>query len=149
MRDLTVKDYLRPLKLGIFFSILGEGAIFLIWGVYLYPEGNLFHKFLWTIVFCGLGMGAAIGAFIDFFIMGKLKGNAAIIATIFLSLLLLGLLCNFLCFNLDMHFNFFGGQNSPTLFIWNGIGMSILGGLLIGMLLFTKKGNGLLDKYGI
>ena len=147
--NVTVNDYLRPLKLAIIFSVLGEAAILLIWGVILYPEGSLLHKFLWTIVFCGIGMGAAAGVFIDFLVVGKLNGLPAIIATAFISFVLLGLFCNFLCFNLDMHFDFFGGHNTPNSFIWNGIVMATLGGIFVGWLCFTDKGNKILNKYGI
>jgi cytosine/uracil/thiamine/allantoin permease len=114
--------------------------------VIFYPEGNLLHKFLWTIVFCGFGMGAGGGALIVLLVSGRLWGRSAIIASAFISFVLLGLFCNFLCFNLDMHFNFFGAHDTPALFVWNGIIMSILGGTLIGWLCFTKKGNAILER---
>jgi len=148
-RETTVSDVLRPLKLAILFSVLGEAVILLFWGVILHPDGNMLHKFLWTIIFCGIGMGATTGAFIDFLVVGKLKGISAIVGCVVISIVLLGLSCNFLCHNLDMYFNFFGGSDTPDLFIWNGIIMSAFGGAIVGWLCFTEKGISILDRYKI
>ncbi|MEZ4848201.1 MAG: hypothetical protein R3B93_06205 [Bacteroidia bacterium] len=138
--------YVRSLKVLILLSVLGEAVIFLVWGVFLYPEGSILHKFLWTIVYCGLGMGSAAGAFVVFLVVNKMTGWKAILTTSLISGILLGLFCNYLCFNLDMHFNHFGGADTPGLFIWNGIIMSFLGGAFGGWLLFTDKGNHWLDR---
>lgn len=143
----AVQAHLRPIKLAILLSVFGEAIIFLVWGIILYPEGSLINKFLWTIVFCGLGMGSALGAIITFSVVGKFKGTKAIIFCSVLSGIILGVFCNYLCFNLDLHFNYFGGQKTPDLFIWNGIIMSFLGGALLGWLCFTKRGSNLLNKY--
>lgn len=147
--DVTVKDYLRPLKLGILFSVLGESLIFLIWGVILYPEGSLLNKFIWTVVICGFGMGSAIGVLIDLFIVGKMRGFFAIFLSMLFSMMLLGMVCNFLCYFLDMHFGYFGGKDTPALFLLNGFFSSALGGILIGWLCFTYSGNEILDKLNI
>ena len=146
---VTLKDYLRPLKLGILFSVLGEGAIFLIWGVILYPEGNLFHKFIWTVILCGFGMGSAIGVLVNLFIVGRMRGLSAILLSMLFSMLLLGIVCNFLCFILDAHFDYFGGKDTPDLFLLNGFFSSTLGGILLGWFCFTDKGNEILDKLNI
>lgn len=143
------KEYLRPIKLAIFFSVLAEAIIFVVWGLILYPEGNLLHKFLWTIVFCGLGMGATTGAFISLFVVGRWNGVKAILATAAISTVLLGFLCNLLCYKLDMHFDYFGGPETPELFIWNGLVMAFIAGALVGYLLFTNAGKNILDKIGI
>lgn len=145
---LYKKQLLRPVKLGILFSVLGEVVIFLIWGLWLYPEGNVLHKFLWTVVFCGLGMGATAGALISWWVEGKYWGKSAIWACSVISFTVLGLFCNFLCFKLDMHFNYFGAAVTPGLFIINGMIMSALGGALIGWLNFSYRGIKLLEKYG-
>lgn len=144
--NLTSKDYLRPLKLSILFSVFGELLIFLIWGVFLYPEGDLLHKFIWTVVFCGFGMGSAIGALIVLLIVGKMRGFLAILFSMLLSMILLGILCNFLCHSLDMHFGYFGGEDTPALFLFSGFVSSALGGGLVGWLCFTDRGNEVLDK---
>lgn len=147
--NISAIEVLRPLKLSILFSMLGEAFIFLVWGVLLYPEGNLLHKFLWTVVFCGFGMGAAIGAIIALFVVGKWKGAYAVILCAELSGIVLGLFCNYLCFYLDMHFDYFGGKETPLLFVINGTVMATLGGALVGWLCFTEKGKRILNKYNI
>ncbi|OEK03061.1 hypothetical protein BFP97_16715 [Roseivirga sp. 4D4] len=146
---LYKKQLLRPVKLGILFSVIGEFFIFLLWGVWLYPEGNILHKFLWTVVFCGLGMGATTGVLISWWVEGKYWGRSAIFACALISFVILGLFCNFVCFSLDMHFNYFGAAATPGLFIINGMFMSALGGLLIGWLNFSYRGIKLLEKYGL
>ncbi|MEZ2415000.1 hypothetical protein ACA086_08535 [Muriicola sp. E247] len=144
--NISANEILRPLKLSILFSILGEAVIFVVWGVLLYPEGNLLHKFLWTIVFCGFGMGAAIGSIIALFVVGKWKGVYAVIFCAELSGIVLGLFCNYLCFYLDMHFDYFGGKETPLLFVINGTVIATLGGALVGWLCFTEKGKRVLNK---
>ncbi len=145
----VTKQYKRPLIVGLFLATFGELMIFLIFGVLLYPEGNLMSKFLWTVLFCGVGMGSALGTIIDLAVVGRLNGKAAIIACTVISIAILGFGCNFLCFNLDQHFHYFGGQDSPRLFIINGIVMSAIGGALGGWLLFTDSGSRILDKLGV
>ena len=43
-KELTSKDFKRTFKLTIFFSVLRGGVISIIWGVSLFPEGNLAFK---------------------------------------------------------------------------------------------------------
>tara|TARA_R110001592_G_scaffold64751_10_gene198926 strand:+ start:1200 stop:1661 length:462 start_codon:yes stop_codon:yes gene_type:complete len=147
-KHLYKKQLLRPIKLGILFSVLGEAVIFLVWGVFLYPEGNIIHKFLWTIVLCGLGMGATVGSVISWWVEGKYWGQPAIVACGLISFVILGLFCNLLCFQLDMNFIYFGGAGAPVLFIANGMVASAFGGALIGWLNFTYRGIKILEKYG-
>ena len=145
----TLKSLKRPLIVCLFLAVFAEFLMFLIFGVLLYPDGNLLAKFLWTVLFCGVGMGSAMGVFVVLFVVEKLKGVGAIVACILISTLLLGFGCNFLCFLLDKHFHYFGGHESPLIFISNGIIMSALGGLISGYLLFTKKGDKILQRVGI
>ena len=91
----------------------------------------------------------SITGIVDVFVDKKIKRVQAIIATAIISGILLGLFCNFLCFNLDMHFNYFGGADTPKLFIWNGIAMSVAGGAFGGWLLFTERGLKWLKKVGL
>lgn len=148
-KELSFVTYFRPLIVGILISMLGEALIFIIWGVILYPEGSLLHKFIWTIVLCGFGMGSGGGALITLVVSGRFWGRLAILVCALISLVLLGLFCNFLCFEIDMSFNFFGAHETPDLFIWNGIIMSVVGGVLIGWLCFTHKGNALLERVNL
>lgn len=141
--------YLRPIWLGIAGSVLAEFMIFLIWGLFLYPAGSYLAKFLWTVIFCGFGMGAVTGAIIATFIVDRFEGMKAIILTSVITAFILGVACNLLCFTLDSHFfHYFGAEENPYLFIVNGVVMSALGGLLVGWLLFSNKGKQLLQKAG-
>lgn len=146
---VIAKDYKRPLIVGLVLATFGELMIFIIFGVILFPSGNILSKFLWTVLFCGVGMGSAFGTIVDLAVVGRLKGRSAIIACTIISTVILGFACNLLCFNLDQHFNYFGGQGSPKLFILNGIVMASIGGFLSGWLLFTESGSRALDRLGI
>ena len=50
----------RTLIVSLCFSAIGEFLLFVVYGIILFPEGNLLYKFLWTVVFCGIGMGASL-----------------------------------------------------------------------------------------
>ena len=134
-------SYARPIKLSIALSMLGELVIFVVWGVILYPEGSVLNKLLWTVFFCGMGMGGTVGALIALFVVDRLDGLAAILATTLLSIGVLGGACNLLCLSLDEHFLYLGGAENRSLFVGNGIVMSALGGLLVGWLSFTERGR--------
>lgn len=127
-------------------SVLAEAAIFVIWGLVLYPEGSIPAKFLWTIVFCGIGMGSVVAVALLLFVVDRLEGWNAVAATSALTALVLGGICNWLCFQLDSHFfHYFGGVENPTLFIVSRFVMAALGGALGGWLLFTPDGQRRLD----
>lgn len=144
------KKYLRSLYVCIFFTFLGEASIFVIFGLYLFPDGNLLYKALWTLLFCGVGMGAVLGGLLNIFVVNKARSpQKAIIITIAFSFVLLGVGCNLLCLNLDLTFGYFGVHSNPLFFFFNGLGLSAVGGLIIGSLLFTQKGGELLNKIGL
>lgn len=146
----TVLRLRRALWLSIALSVFGELIILIVWGVILYPSGELATKFLWTVVFCGLGMGSVFGALLVLFVVDRLHGRAAVAASASLSALVLGVGCNVLCFQLDAHyFHSFGGAESPALFIGNGVVVSVLGGALVGWLVFSDRGASLLARYGL
>jgi hypothetical protein len=135
------RRYIRPLKLSIAASVLGESVIFVVWGVLLYPGGELLHKLLWTVLFCGVGMGAALGALLVLFVVDRLEGAAAVLVTAGLSAGVLGVACNLLCLQLDRHFHYFGGADNAPLFLVNGVLMASLGGAVVGWLCFTPRGR--------
>lgn len=145
----VAKEYTRPLIVGLALATFGELLLFIVFGVILYPEGDLFSKFLWTVVFCGIGMGSAFGVAIDLMVVNRFKGAMAILYCTILSSGFLGIGCNVLCFKLDQEFQYFGGQHNPTLFIINGLIMATLGGFIGGWLLFTDQGKKILQKVGL
>jgi len=138
--------YLRPLWLVTALTVSAELIIFLIWGVWLYPDGNLLYKFLWAVVFCGIGMGAVVGMMLNMIVVDRWQGWKAIAATTAISIVVLGVICDTLCLSLDNVFGYFGGAENPALFLGNGLIMSAIGGLVVGYLLFTQKGEAWLDK---
>ena len=143
------KIFIRPLIISLFFAVVGELVLLLIYGIILFPEGNLMYKVLWTLGFCGIGMGATLGTGINLFIVGRYSGTKAIMLTILLSFLIMGIACDLLCLNLDLHFNYFGAQTNPVLFSAGGLIGSLIGGAGIGGLLFSGTGRSILDRIGI
>lgn len=141
--------YLRPLKVAIAMSMLAELGMFVIFGVLLSPSGQLIHKFVWTVILCGIGMGTALAAFISFFVIDCWQGWRAIIATAAASVLLLGAICNLLCLSLDLDLDYFGGRSNPGLFVLSGVLAAALAGALLGWLLFTDRGTRILNHLGV
>lgn len=133
--------YLRPIKLGIALSVLGESVIFVVWGLVLYPEGSVLNKLLWTVLFCGVGMGSAVGAAVSLLVVDRLEGWKAVAATTVLSVLLLGVACDLLCLQLDRHFLYFGGAEDMWFFLGNGLAMAAVGGLAVGWACFVPAGQ--------
>jgi len=143
------KRYLRPITLSIIGSSFFEFIIFLIFGLWLFPGGDLVNKFLWSVVFCGIGMGSTVGWLINLIVVDRLRGATAIGVTVIISVIILGLICNLLCISLDQHFNYFGSHEMPTLFLVNGVFMSALGGAMVGWLLFSETGAMYIEKFGL
>ena len=140
------KTYIRPLIISLLFSVGGELLLLVIYGIVLFPEGNMVYKVLWTLGFCGIGMGATLGACINLFIVGRHEGLKAVLLTVLLSFLIMGVACDLLCLNLDLRFNYFGAQASPFLFSAGGVLGSLIAGAGIGLLLFSEAGRSILEK---
>ncbi|KAL4746200.1 hypothetical protein BDW72DRAFT_207530 [Aspergillus terricola var. indicus] len=103
--------------------------------------------FLWTPVFCPLGMGGAMGGLINFFIVDHYYGTKTAHFTGVLALLVLST-CNYLCYNLDRHFGWFGAAEHPMWFHWR-YPMIWAVGYWNGVLLFTDGGQERLAKMGL
>jgi len=147
MKDyLTLRaKYLRPICLSIALCVFAEAILLVLFGIILFPDGNLLFKSLWALLFCGLGMGATSGSLVSLLVIDRLSNaNSAIIATVFIYVSLLGVACNLLCLNLDESFHYFGAHSNPKLFFFNGLIQSIIGGYLLGWFLFTASGKKLL-----
>jgi hypothetical protein len=141
--------YVRPLKVSLIFCIGGEFLLLLLFGILLFPAGNLFYKILWTLLFCGVGMGGALGSLINLLIVDRLDGQKAVWATVALSFVLLGIFCDLLCLNLDSIFNYFGGPAHSFEFVVVSLILSPLAGYLIGWLCFTAPGKQFLERVGL
>jgi len=143
------KMFIQPLIISLLFSVGGEFLLLVIYGIVLFPEGNMMYKVLWTLGFCGIGMGATLGTGISLFIIGRYAGPKAILLTILLSFLIMGVACDLLCLNLDLHFNYFGAQTHPLLFSAAGLLGSLIAGAGIGGLLFSERGRSTLEGIGL
>jgi hypothetical protein len=142
-------QYIRPLVVSIAMTELGELFLLILYGVILFPEGSLANKILWTLVFCGIGMGATLGAFVNILVVNRYQGIKAILVTTMLSFIILGIACGLLCLNLDRHFHYFGATSDPYIFATGSVIGSIIGGLAVGIALFTQRGNDFLEKLRI
>ena len=139
--------FLRPIIACTAASLLGEFFILLFFGVWLFPSDALSGKILWTLGFCGLGMGLVLGAVIGIFVYGQYEGRTGIAATTILAVLLLGFGCNALCFIIDRHFNHFGATDQPFLWFGSGLLLSTVGGFSVGLQLFTARGQQILNHF--
>jgi hypothetical protein len=143
----TREMFIRPLIISLLFTVVGEFLLLVIYGILLFPDGNMIYKVLWTLVFCGIGMWATLGTSINLFIIGRYAGLKAILVTILLSFLIMGVACDLLCLNLDLHFNYFGAQINPLLFSAGGMLGSLIAGAGIGGLLFSRTGQSIMERY--
>jgi len=142
------RRYLRPLKLALALSVGGELFLFVVWGLLLFPAGNVWLKLLWTLAFCGLGMGGAWGSLIVLVVVDRLEGWTAVAATTGLAVALLGVGCDALCLTLDRQFGYFGAGEHGLAFVGVSLVLSLLGGLLLGWLCFRPGGRRWLDRIG-
>ena len=138
------RDYQRPIIVATIFTLLGELFLLLFYGVYLSDEGSLILKIIWTLGFCGIGMGFTLGAAIDLFLVNRVSYKTGIWATTLFSAI--GIACNWLCTNLDRHFGYFGGAENLALHIVPSFVAAVVGGWLTGWQLFSAKGNSLLES---
>jgi len=145
--QLIRKRYLRPLYVSIALAAIGELAILLVWGVWLFPEGSLWGKFAWIAV-CSIGMGSVVGALVDLAIVDRLQDRAAMGATLGLTVLVIGVGCNYLCWSLDHYYTWWGGVADPALFLGGGFVGSLVLGWLGAYLLFSRRGPVLLERFG-
>ena len=141
--------YIRPLIVATIFTWVAEVFLLLYYGIYLSDEGSLVAKAIWTLGFCGIGMGLSLGGLIDIFVVDRFSGTLAIWLTTILMVLTLGIACNWLCMNLDRHFKYFGGAENPYLHFLPSFVASIIGGWLLGWLLFSSKGQAILERLGL
>jgi hypothetical protein len=139
--------YLRPFVLFWLNSLVAE-TIFLLVGVFIMTgTDDLFHKVLWTLLFCPLGMGGAMGGLIAYFIVDQYQGHRAAHFTAWIGMFVFGS-CNYLCYNLDRHFGWFGATEHPWWFHWR-YPMIYLVGWTNGKLMFTERGQRKLEGWGM
>ncbi|KAI1412250.1 hypothetical protein F5Y13DRAFT_163924 [Hypoxylon sp. FL1857] len=139
--------YLRPFVLFWLGSFVFEAAMFLVSIAVFSGFRGLFQKFMWTIIFCPLGMGGAMGGMINYFITDQYYGKKAVLLVAILSILVLGT-CNDLCYNLDLIFGWFGATDH--FWWWHARYPFIFAtGYMNGKLLFTDEGQQALTQWGL
>lgn len=142
------QQFLRPVIVATLFTVLGESLLLIVFGMWLFPGGSLPAKALWTLGLCGVGMGIAIGTLLGLVVVPRWDGVRAIAAGTVIAFVTLGIGCNVLCFYIDQRFNYFGGVDQPDWWLARGVSLSIVGGVLIGLPLFTEPGRRILSRVG-
>ena len=139
--------YLRPMKLFIVSSMSGELLFLFISICFFSGFKDIVYKIIWTLFFCGIGMGSTMGTLINIFITDQYFNKKAIFGSLILGLIVFGT-CNVLCFRLDHHFDYYGAIKYPVFFLSKGFLAGIIGSLINGYLLFNADGQKLLIKMG-
>lgn len=139
----------RPIVVCTAGTLLSELGLLVVFGLWLFPAGSVVGKALWTIVFCGIGMGLVVGTAVGWLVVGRYDGIKAILATTGLSVAILGVGCNALCFAIDRQLNHFGAVDRPVLWLASGLVLSIVGGLAAGAILFSRRGQKLLNRLNL
>ncbi|OTA95522.1 hypothetical protein M434DRAFT_69256 [Hypoxylon sp. CO27-5] len=139
--------YLRPFVLFWLGSFIFEATMLLVSIAVFSGFRDMFPRFMWTIVFCPLGMGGAMGGMINYFITDQYYGKKAVRLVAILSVLVLGT-CNDLCYNLDLVFGWFGAADH--FWWWHARYPFVLAaGYMNGKLLFTDEGQQTLTGWGL
>lgn len=139
--------YLRPFLLYTLMSGAIE-LVLLIISIFCFSGLHDIHiKFIWTMIFCTIGMGSSMGSLTNYFITDRYSGSTAVWMSAFLSSAVLSA-CNFLCFILANHFDYFGAIDHPWYFHLR-YPLIFLGGYENGKLLYTEAGFKKLTRLGI
>lgn len=139
--------YLRPITVAMALAAMGEAIYFVVWGLWLFPEGDVLAMAAWTAT-CVVAMGAVIGAGVIAFVVERVVGLAAVICSAAIYAVVLSA-CTLICASLDSHFDYFGGATAPTLFVLAGLIPAILTSGVYGWLLYSRAGNGILLRVGL
>ena len=137
MADENIHALHRIFIIAVTLTTAAEIVYFTVWGLYLFPEGNVAGKLVWTMT-CGLAMGLVIGALTYLWVEERFQGGEAVWGAA-LVMAAVGSYCAWLCSKVDAHLGFFGGDENATLFILSGVIPAILGGLLYGWLVYGKS----------
>ena len=118
-------------------TLAAELIYFTVWGLWLFPEGNLISKITWTMT-CGVAMGAVIALATLILVEGNLQDAKAILAAAGI-VALVGTFCAILYSQIDHSFNYFGGKTHTLMFILSGVIPAIVGGILYGWVLYSSR----------
>lgn len=121
----------------VLLTTLAELFYLVVWGMWLFPQGSLTGKVVWTLT-CGLAMGAVIGAATLVWVEPWHRRTAAMWRAA-LIVAAVGCYCALLCSRIDARFGYFGGAENSGLFIAAGVLPALAGGLLYGWLLYGRN----------
>ena len=130
------RDFVRPIVVAIVLTIIGELLILFVWGMLLFPSGNIWHKLGWTLT-CGVAMGATIGALVNVVVTGRLSGLTAASYAGAIYFVILGI-CVYICYQTDLSTGYFGAVEAPTLFVLGGLVPAGLTGIAYGYYLHLR-----------
>lgn len=147
MTEKNRRMFVLPLTLALFMSVALELFSFAIFTNIGAMQGSSLTLFIWMVGCGGIGMGAILGILIDLIIVGRLSGKEAIQGTMLLSVLTTGVVAKLLSINLLPMMGMPLGINS-ALFFSLGISTALVGGWVLGQLLFSAKGNARLAQLG-
>jgi len=142
-KTIEIRRIRTILGVAIAMTMLAEIIYFGVWGMMLFPAGNLFAKAAWTTV-CGVGMGAVIGAGVLLMVEGRRAFTAFLLSAAIM--FTVGVACTVLCGQIDTTFNYFGGHSQPALFFMSGLVPAVLGGLFYGWVLYLPTGRAVFDR---
>ena len=140
-------DAVRPVALAVTMTALAEAFYFVVWGLYLFPEGSILGKLVWTLT-CGIAMGSVIGSATIMLVVGRLEGAAALVSSA-LTFFVVASTCAVLCSSIDARFGYFGGAENAELFVLAGVIPGAFGAIVYALLLFSAPGRGILQRMGL
>lgn len=141
MTSLTIETpnpHRRIIVIAVALTTSAEIVYFTVWGLFLFPEGSILGKLVWTIT-CSIAMGLVIGALTFLWVEQRWHGGKAVLGAASV-MAAVGSYCAWLCSRVDARFEYFGGDENTTLFILSGVVPAILGGLLFGWLIYGRGG---------
>ena len=134
MTSESERTFQRITIIAVALTTGAEIVYFTVWGLFLFPEGNVIGKLVWTTT-CGIAMGLVIAALTFLWVEPRWRGGQAVLGAA-LVMAAVGSYCAWLCSGIDAKFGFFGGSENTALFIASGIVPAVLGGLLYGWLVY-------------
>ena len=77
MADENIHALHRIFIIAVTLTTAAEIVYFTVWGLYLFPEGNVAGKLVWTLT-CGIAMGLVIGALTYLCVEERFQGGEAV-----------------------------------------------------------------------
>lgn len=145
--DPVWRVYIRSFAAAAVFTVPSEAMVYVLWGMVLYPDGNIVAKLIWTAV-DAVVMALAIGLMVGFIVGQRYEGAvAAVISSFCYAIVLFGGIL--IGYEIEMEMDLFGVQHDTELFVLTSIVPALLTAPLYGWLLHSKAGKALLVRVGL